>query len=947
MSGLTDAHGEVTVSLKILNIQKQFSFFIMKSDLFEEDLIIGLNCIKEFRLCQNENLEITQSCSPRLENENFKCNQSLILPIENNSNVLNDLLKKYDSVFAKEKFDIGTVKNFEATIRLTENKYVSRKPYKCSIPDKIEIETQIKKLLKAGLIEESYSPYASPVTLVYKKEEGKKSRLCIDYRELNKIVVPEGQPFPRIDDLVVRVGKCVYFSKLDINSAFWSIPLRAKDKYKTAFVTHHGHWQWACLPFGLKSAPAIFQRILSSIIRNNNLDSFAINYIDDILIFSNNYSDHLQHIKRTLQVLQEQGLKLNTNKCCFAQREVTYLGHRISNNSIKPINDNLIALKDFPEPKTRKNIRQFLGKVNFYLKYIPRSAMTLEPLHNLLRKNVKFVWSDECKKSFEEVKEYLCTTPVLAIFDPNKPIYIYTDASIEGVGAILKQPQEDESVKPVFYFSRKLNKSQKAKRAIYIECLAIKEAILYWQYYLIGQRFKIFTDHEPLRNFNIKNCKDIELLHILNFISQFEFEIQYNPGINNTEADCLSRNPVLSEENDNYKSQIKIVNYLTVQNILENQKQLKFDKYCKIKNKIIYRTLNKREKVWLTEDYGITLLKKIHDSHGHIGVKQMILTITPTFYFKNMHKHIKIICKTCETCIKNKTRVGNFKAPLSQLGPASVPLEIVSLDTIGGFTGNRSPKKYLHLMVDQFTRFAFISTSKTQSARDFINLVKSTEKKGDIKTIFTDQYPGINSSEFKNYLKHKNINLIFTAIDCAFSNGQNERTNQTLVNRIRCKIYENKNKPWSVIAEQCISDYNNTIHTSTGFSPNYLLTGKDDSIIPTELNKNTLENLNFNRSVAIQNSNRSHNINKKYYDKHTKDIEYKENDLVYIQTGSKLNRNKLDPVRIGPFKIKKKISNSIYEIDFGRKKRDLNIFHKSKMIPYSSYPYEFSRGGGM
>ena len=179
----------------------------------------------------------------------------------------------------------------------------------------------------------------------------------MDYTGLNKIVVPESQPFPRIDDLTLRVRNCKYFTKLDVNSAFWSIALRNKDKYKTAFVTHHGHWQWCSLPFGLKSSPAIFQRILSSIIRKNNLDHFAVNYIDDILIYSKDYNDHIEHIELTLKALQEHGFRLNLSKCRFAQGRVAYLGHEIGDNCVKPLNDNLIAIKNFPTPQTRKHIR--------------------------------------------------------------------------------------------------------------------------------------------------------------------------------------------------------------------------------------------------------------------------------------------------------------------------------------------------------------------------------------------------------------------------------------------------------------------------------------------------------------------------------------------------------------------------------------------------------------
>jgi len=184
-------------------------------------------------------------------------------------------------------------------------------------------------------------------------------------------------------------------------------------------------------------------------------------------------------------------------------------------------------------------VRQFLGKINFHLKFIPNASSRLEPLHNLLRKNVSFNWSKECNDNFKEIKDYLCSSPILAIFDPNLPIYIFTDASKKGIGAILKQPQKDNTIKPVFFFSKKLTEPQKKKRAIFLECFAIKESILYWQYYLMGKKFTIFSDHKPLENFNIKNCQDPELLIILEYISNFNFDIKYNPGKSNAEADSL------------------------------------------------------------------------------------------------------------------------------------------------------------------------------------------------------------------------------------------------------------------------------------------------------------------------------------------------------------------------------------------------------------------------
>lgn len=280
-------------------------------------------------------------------------------------------------------------------------------------------------MLEANLIEESKSPYAAPVILAFKKEDGRRSRLCIDFRGLNEILVPESQPFSRIEDTVVKARNCEWYSVFDINSAFWLIPIRKKDRYKTAFVTQAGHYQWKRLPFGLKISPAIFQRALANILRRNGLHNFCTNYIDDILVFSKSFEDHVQHITLLLQSLRAEGFKIKLPKCELAKHSVKYLGHTLGYNTVSPHQDNLISIKQFPKPENKKNVRQFLGKVNFYNKYISNSTELLSPLHNLLRENVKFDWTEECQRTFEKIKDYLSSSPILAIFDPEKKTYIH------------------------------------------------------------------------------------------------------------------------------------------------------------------------------------------------------------------------------------------------------------------------------------------------------------------------------------------------------------------------------------------------------------------------------------------------------------------------------------------------------------------------------------------
>jgi len=207
----------------------------------------------------------------------------------------------------------------------------------------------------------------------------------------------------------------------------------------------------------------------------------------------------------------------------------------IENNSVRPLKDYLVAVKNFPVPKTRKNIRQFLGKINFHHKFIPHIAITLEPLHNLLRKDVQFNWSNECQESFDKIKLWLCSEPVLKIFDPEIPIDIYTDAYGIGVAAVLKQKDENGVNKPVAYFLKKLTEAQKKKKAIYLECLAIKEAVKYWQHWFMGKEFMVYSDHKPLENMNLKARTDEELGDLIYYLSQYNFKIKYNPGKSNQE----------------------------------------------------------------------------------------------------------------------------------------------------------------------------------------------------------------------------------------------------------------------------------------------------------------------------------------------------------------------------------------------------------------------------
>lgn len=319
----------------------------------------------------------------------------------------------------------------------------------------------------------------------------------------------------------------------------------------------------------------------------------------------------------------------------------------------------------------------------------------------------------------------------------------------------------------------------------------------------------------------------------------------------------------------------------------------------------------------------------------HIGTKQLQKKISQFYTARNLKKNIKIICKNCTVCIQNKSRGQNKFGLMSHMGPATKPFEIVSIVTIGGFGGSRSTKKYLHLLVDHFTRYAYIVTSKTQNANDFIKLIKNITEGNKIGMILTDQYPGLNSKEFKKFLDENGIPIIFTAVNAPFSNGLNERLNQTLINKIRCEINGRMIKmAWTTVAHECVKKYNDTEHTVTGFAPNYLLNGTDVTMLPMELKQKYKEdNWIQDRRTALKNTISSHNYNKKLFDKNRKYFEFNVGDIVFVENGNRLNRKKLDELKIGPYEIKEKLSNSIYRINTGHKKSESNLFHVTKLTP--------------
>ncbi|KAL0173946.1 hypothetical protein M9458_029914, partial [Cirrhinus mrigala] len=366
---------------------------------------------------------------------------------------------------------------------------IRQRPYRVPEARRQAIEEEIQKMLKLGVIEPSWSPWSSPIVLVPKPDGT--LRFCNDYRRLNEVSDFDSYPMPRVDELLERLGRARYITTLDLTKGYWQVPLTAEAKPKTAFSTPSGHWQYRTLPFGLHGAPATFQCLMDVILRPHQ--SYAAAYLDDVVIHSEAWEDHLERLRRVLSELRRAGLTANPRKCHLAMIEAKYLGFTVGRGLVKPQENKVWAILDAPKPCNKTQVRAFLGLAGYYRYFIPSFSSIAAPLTDLTRKGQpeRVRWTEEAERAFQRIKQALTTEPVLRAPDFNCPFLLQTDASDTGLGAVLSQIQEGEE-HPIVYISRKLSQAERNYAAVEKEALAIK-------YYLLGRKFTLFTDHAPLQ----------------------------------------------------------------------------------------------------------------------------------------------------------------------------------------------------------------------------------------------------------------------------------------------------------------------------------------------------------------------------------------------------------------------------------------------------------------
>lgn len=498
--------------------------------------------------CASQECAHVNVVSDKNENSNLVFNISNPYLTSEQCSQLKQFLHKNSDIFSGSLDTIGKTSVFTHKIETeTDAKPVHMNYYRQGPVQKAEIEKKTKEMLNAGIVSPSDSVWHSPVVLV-KKKDGT-YRFAIDYRNLNKITKAISHPLPRLEDVFDCLGEssATIFSTLDLNSAYFQMELDPETKHKSAFITHEGVYVFNRMPFGLKNAPMSFQMLMSQVLRGLHW-KIVLCYIDDLLVFSRTFDEHLSHLDQVFKKLREANLTLKPEKCHFGLEKVMFLGHILSKDGISVDPAKIEKVKNFPVPRSQTELKSFLGLCNYYRRFVSGFANIASPLNSLLkgnkkRKFQKGEWTDECQSSFQKLKDALTTAPILGFPDMNKDFILSTDASGTAVGYVLGQKDNQGREYVIAYGGRALSKDEKKWSVFDQECLGVIEGIKTFRHYLSHRKFTVFTDHKALSYlYGLKDPKG-RLARWCMFLEGYSFDIIHKPGRQNANADAISRIP--------------------------------------------------------------------------------------------------------------------------------------------------------------------------------------------------------------------------------------------------------------------------------------------------------------------------------------------------------------------------------------------------------------------
>ena len=765
--------------------------------------------------------------------------KSIAQTVNSVSGCYQQLLEKYSDVFNGE---LGTLKSTKAKLQLKPQAMPKFcKPRAVPFALKEALERELARLENLGILRKvDHSDWAAPVVIVPKGDGC--LRVCGDYKiTVNPVLVVDKYPLPKPEDLMAQLAGGQTFSKLDLSQAYQQVLLDEDSCKYVTINTHQGLYQYTRVPFGISSAPALFQKIMDTILQGI---PHTICYLDDILVTGVTEAEHLHNLEEVLKRLQLNGLKVKPQKCHFMVPSVEYLGHRIDASGVHTTSQKVEAILQAPAPQNPQQLRSFLGLLHYYGKFLPNLSTLLYPLNQLLKSNARWRWSNCCQQAFQQAKEKLASAPVLAHYDPAQQLKLAADASNYGIGAVISHTYSDGSEKPIAYASRTLSSAEKNYAQVDKEALALVFGVQKFHNYLYGRHFVLVTDHKPLVTLfgptkAIPPLAAARLQRWAIILSAYNYDIEFKPTSQHANADSLSRLPLRVTEH--LRDETSVFNLAQVEALPVTALQVA---NCTKKDPLLSQVYRYTQSGWPREVdsvllpywnrrtelaveggcllWGIrvvipqklrdTVLRELHRDHP--GMVRMKAIARSYLWWEGLDGDIESVVRSCQAC--QSVRNAPATAPLHPWLWPTKPWQRIHIDFAGPFQG----RMYL-LVIDAHSKWPEIVEMRSTTAYKTIEeLRKLCASYGLPEQVVSDNGPQFVSEEFAKFVKLNGIKHIKSAPYHPSTNGAAERLVQTFKKTMKASERDGRT-PAQRLASFLLT-YRSTPHSTTHETPSEL-----------------------------------------------------------------------------------------------------------------------------
>ena len=869
------------------------------------------------------------------------------------------VISEYKEVFAHNPKSPRECNTAEHVIYTQDERIVKDKVRRLPEKWRKQMVSQAKEMLDNGIIRHSCSPYNSNALPAGKKDGS--VRFCIDFRSLNKVTVADTYPLPNVNDILDQLHGCTYFTQLDLAAGYWGIPLKEEDKLKTAFSLDKGKFEFERMPFGLVNAQATFQRVMDMVVTTvQSRGHEGLNaYVDNIIIFTKTFEEHIATIKETLRVLEQYNLSLRSDKCEFGFEELEFLGYIVGSKGISASPANVEKIKTFPAPKNRKEVQRFLGLTNFNRRFITNYSELTGPLTTLTSSKVPFKWGDEESTSFDSIKQCIMKAPTLSLPDWDKPFQIRCDASGTAVGAVLFQVNAGR-IEPIAYHSKSLNKTERNWCATDKELFAIVSAARKWPAHCSGKEVKFYTDHQPLKHIKAQKDPRGKRARWLLELESYNYVIEYISGKENAAADAMSRisssGPETCQDEKEYShiyttssytvdtskilaAQLKDPDYKYVKAQLSANNAINkgpFKGYKNIEISIDNGILMKGQRYMIPKAITELIIQEYH-CQQHVGAENTVLLLKTRFYWKGLSRQVKKLVENCRICRQCK-HLPNPKAPLTLEEKLNKIFERVAID-VGTMPLSPRGNIYFLSMVDPVSKMNAAAAIPDATAPTLERIIWSQwiAYFGVPQELLSDQGRNVDGNQIRRLCAKLGMKKMRSSPYHPEGNSHVERTIGSLKTIIRsiCCARGLPVTDWDLVLPEAVLILNNMENKSRQFTPFKMVFGREGRLpVDNYLGIGSIgiqsdpkivqENARINQIEAQRDY-------KRRYDKDCKINEFQIGDEVLIKREAgkypKLNPKWLN----GPYIIDRKIGPVNFAVR--NSKGQTRVLHHNKLKP--------------